>query len=131
MPVEEPIDATLKLRDAVKKLACHEPFTSWLAPIFEGKNMIDLSDAKHYLGVDLVDDDALITSLIAAATAASADYLGLPLDQMTTTVPSPIKAATLLLVNDLYENRTSQGDRQLYQNSTYERLLNPYRVITA
>ena len=93
--------------------------------------MIDLNDAKHYLGVDLEDDDALITSLIAAATAASADYLGLPLDQMTTTVPSPIKAATLLLVNDLYENRTSQGDRQLYQNATYERLLNPYRVITA
>lgn len=93
--------------------------------------MIDLNDAKHYLGVDLADDDALITSLITAATAASADYLGLPLDQMTTTVPSPIKAATLLLISDLFENRSAQNDRALYANSTYERLLNPYRVITA
>lgn len=35
------------------------------------------------------------------------------------------------MIGDLYENRKAQSDRQLYRNTTYERLLNPYRVMTA
>lgn len=90
--------------------------------------MLDLTETKLYLRVDHAEEDALILSLIAAATAAAADYLNMPLDQMTTTVPSPIKSAAMLMVNDLYENREAQTDRQLYRNTTYERLLNPYRA---
>ena len=90
--------------------------------------MLTLDETKLHLRVDLEDDDTLIAALMDAATAATADYLGLPVDQMTSTVPSPIKAATLLLITDLYENRSAQTDRALYANSTYDRLLSTYRV---
>lgn len=33
--------------------------------------------------------------------------------------PAPIKAAVLLAVGDLYENREGQADRQLFSNPTY------------
>lgn len=91
--------------------------------------MLTLQQTKDHLRVDHDDEDIAITAMIDAATAAAADYLNMPLDQMTATVPSPIKAAALLMVADLYENREGQSDRQLYRNTTYERLLNPYRAM--
>lgn len=93
--------------------------------------MLTLAETKQHIRVDHDDENALIEAIMSAATAATADYLGLPLDQMTSTVPSPIKAATLLLIADLYENRSSQTDRALYANSTYDRLLSTYLVMTA
>ena len=39
------------------------------------------------------------------------------------------RAAILLRVGDLYENREAQTDRPLHGNQTFERLLNPYRVM--
>jgi uncharacterized phage protein (predicted DNA packaging) len=90
--------------------------------------MLTIEETKLHLRVDHDHEDTLITALMSAATAATADYLGLPLDQMTSTVPSPIKAATLLLIGDLFENRTAQVEKVLYRNDTYERLLSTYRV---
>ena len=90
--------------------------------------MLDFAETKTYLRVDHYDDDALIQMLMDTATAAAADYLNMPLEQMTTTVPSPIKSAAMLMVNDLYANREAQGDRQFYKNPTFENLLNPYRA---
>ena len=90
--------------------------------------MLDFAETKTYLRVDHYDDDALIQMLMDTATAAAADYLNMPLEQMTTTVPSPIKSAALLLVGDLYANREAQSDRQFYKNPTFENLLNPYRA---
>ncbi|MBS0506843.1 MAG: phage gp6-like head-tail connector protein [Proteobacteria bacterium] len=90
--------------------------------------MLDFADTKTYLRVDHYDDDALIQMLMDTATAAAADYLNMPLEQMTTTVPSPIKSAALLLVGNLYENRESMSDRPYSKNPTFEALLNPYRV---
>ena len=90
--------------------------------------MLTLAETKLHLRVDHDDEDALIASLIDTATAAAADYLNMPLDQMTATVPSPIKSAAMLMVNDLYLNREAQGDRKLYGNDTYRNLLNPYRA---
>lgn len=43
--------------------------------------------------------------------------------------PAPVDAAILLMVGDLYENREGQSDKALHRNQTYERLLNPYRVM--
>lgn len=43
-------------------------------------------------------------------------------------VPESIRAAMLLLVGDLYENREGQSDRPFHTNKTVERLLWPYRV---
>ncbi len=90
--------------------------------------MLTLPETKLHLRVDHYDDDALIQMLMDTATAAAADYLNMPLEQMTTTVPSPIKSAALLLVGNLYENRESMSDRPYSKNPTFEALLNPYRV---
>ena len=93
--------------------------------------MLTLIETKLHLRVDQTNEDALIQSMMDAATAATADYLNMPLEQMTTTVPSPIKAAALLMVAGLYEVREDQSERPLYRNTTYERLLNPYRAMAA
>ena len=93
--------------------------------------MLTLIQTKLHLRVDQADEDALIQSMMDAATAATADYLNMPLNQMTATVPSPIKAAALLMVAGLYEVREDQSERQMYRNTTYERLLNPYRAMAA
>ena len=90
--------------------------------------MLDFAETKLYLRCDHDEEDGLIQMLMTTATAAVADYLNMPLDQMTATVPSPIKSAAMLMVNDLYLNREAQGDRKLYGNDTYRNLLNPYRA---
>lgn len=92
--------------------------------------MLTLEETKAHLRVDHDHEDALIYGLMAASTTATADYLNMDEAQLTTTVPSPIKAAALLMVAGLYENREDQTDRQLYRNDTYYRLLAPYRAMT-
>lgn len=92
--------------------------------------MLTLEETKAHLRVDHEHEDALIYGLMATATSATAEYLNLSVDQLTTTVISPIKSAALLLVAGLYENREDQTDRQLYRNDTYYRLLAPYRVMS-
>ena len=91
--------------------------------------MLTLLETKLHLRVDQADEDSLIQGMMDAATAATADYLNMPVAMMTSTVPSPIKAAALLMVAGLYLNREDQSDRQLYRNDTYHRLLNPYRAM--
>ena len=90
--------------------------------------MLTLAETKLHLRVDHDDEDALITALMATATAACADYLNMPAADLVVAVPAPVKSAALLLVGDLYANREAQGDRQFYKNPTFENLLNPYRV---
>ena len=90
--------------------------------------MLTLAETKLHLRVDHSDEDALITALMATATAACADYLNMPAADLVVAVPAPVKSAALLLVGTLYEQRESQGDRQFYKNPTFENLLNPYRV---
>lgn len=63
-------------------------------------------------------------SILGAVTNA-APWLSPTADRLAATMPAPVKAAILLQVGDLYENRERQGGDQ---NRTYERLLNPYRV---
>lgn len=90
--------------------------------------MLTLAETKLHLRVDTTDEDALITALMATATAACADYLNMPAADLVVAVPAPVKSAALLLVGDLYANREAQGDRQFYKNPTFENLLNPYRA---
>ena len=92
--------------------------------------MLTLAETKLHIRVDHEDEDTLITGLIAAATTATGDYIGRT-TALDDTSPAPIKAAAMLLVGDLYANREAQVERPLHGNATYERLLNPYRVMTA
>jgi uncharacterized phage protein (predicted DNA packaging) len=91
--------------------------------------MLTLIETKNHLRVSHDDEDVLIQAMMSAATYASADYLNMDVAQLTPTVPSPIKAATLLMVGDLYANRESQSDRPFNRNPTYQSLLSPYRVV--
>lgn len=91
--------------------------------------MVTLDDAKMYLRVIHAEEDAAIQDMIDAATEAAADYLNLTTAELRTAMPAPVKAAILLQVADLYENRERQGNEAYYQNRTYERLLNPYRLM--
>lgn len=88
-----------------------------------------LDEVKNYLRITDDAEDGLIESLLGAATDAAADYLNLTTDELAAAMPAPVKAAILLQVGDLYENRERQGGEAYYQNRTYERLLNPYRVL--
>ena len=90
--------------------------------------MITLEQAKAHLRITHDDDDIAIQAMIDAAEAAALDYLNLDAFD-SNGAPSPVQAAILLQVGDLYENRERQADRQLYASLTYERLLNPYRVM--
>ena len=92
--------------------------------------MLTLIETKAHLRVEGTDEDAVIQAMIDAATAATGDYLNFT-TALDITAAAPIKSATLLMVADLYENRERQSEQQLYTNRTYERLLNPYRVMEA
>ena len=43
-------------------------------------------------------------------------------------VPQPIKQGILMLIGDMYENRTGQTNNQLFMNKTAEYLLSPYEM---
>jgi len=93
--------------------------------------MMTLDDVKLHLRVDHDDEDDTISLYLDAAIGAVAEYLNADYDDLVTDpdTPSPIKAAVLLAVGDLYANREAVVERQLFSNPTYERLLNPYRVV--
>lgn len=90
--------------------------------------LLTLAEAKLHCRIDHDDEDTLLTALIATATAATGDYLNAT-TALDDTAAAPIKSAALLMVADLYENREAQTERPLYRNSTFERLLNPYRTV--
>jgi hypothetical protein len=91
--------------------------------------MVTLEQAKLHVRVDMPDEDAAIQGMIDEATDAAADYLGLTAGELTAAMPAPVPAAILLQVGDRYLNRERQSNEAYYQNRTYERLLNPYRVM--
>ncbi len=87
--------------------------------------MITLDQAKLHLRVDGTDEDLAIQAMLDASTAAARDFLNFPTGDLS----QPVEAAILLQVGDLYANRERQGEKPYFANATYERLLNPYRVM--
>lgn len=92
--------------------------------------MITLQDAKLHLRVDHDDEDDLIDWMLEAAIEGAEQYLNVEISTLADPeLPAPIRAAVLLVVGDLYQNRERLTDRQLFANNTFELLLNPYRVM--
>lgn len=86
--------------------------------------LISLSEAKEHLKVDQSDEDTLIQIYIDAAV----DYIGNFLNNDGFPYKPAIKAAALLVVGDLYENRKGGADKDIKANPAVMNLLYPYRL---
>ncbi|MDW9829355.1 phage gp6-like head-tail connector protein [Sinorhizobium meliloti] len=92
--------------------------------------MITLADAKQQLNLtdDDADDDALITRLIAAA---SAHLSALGVDMTADPLPADVTHAALMLMAHFYEHREAMTDAPLARVSIgVDRLIAPYRDIS-
>lgn len=87
-------------------------------------SIVTRSEAKLHLRVDQTVDDSLIDLYIKAAE----EYIGRFLNTANFQNSSSIKAAALLIVGDLYENREGAGEKVIVENPAVMRLLYPYRV---
>ncbi|HCF5180764.1 TPA: head-tail connector protein [Pseudomonas aeruginosa] len=87
---------------------------------------VTLDDVKIHLRLDHDDEDSYLIGLVKAAEGHVSVFLG---DDLPDPIPSPVKAAVLLLVGDLYENRERMTDRDLSEVPTYAMLLAPYRSL--
>lgn len=85
--------------------------------------IVSLSEAKSHLKVDQSDEDTLIQLYIDAAV----DYIGGYLNNPSFAYNSSIKAACLLIVGDLYENREAGSDVEIKRNPSVDSLLFAYR----
>jgi uncharacterized phage protein (predicted DNA packaging) len=92
--------------------------------------MLTLIETKLHLRVSHNDEDELIQDMMLAARYASADYMNVEFESLNDESPNPIKAATLLMIGNLYEFRESQSDRPFNRNPTYRLLLDPYRAVS-
>lgn len=82
------------------------------------------TEAKMHLKVDNTDEDDLIDIFIEAAE----DFIEVYLDRETVPDKAAIKAAALLIIGDLYENRGAQIVGTITsENPAVMRLLQPYR----
>lgn len=108
-----------------------------LDPLQLGDQMlVSLDDAKQHLRLelDVLDDEADIKLKLDAAEQEVAEYIGRPVpwtdaDGVEVPAPAPIKAAILMVLADLYENRAEGITGATHTiNPTARRLLQRYRV---
>jgi len=90
--------------------------------------IITLTEAKLHLKASTSatspdPDNDLINIYIDAAE----DYIKAYLDRQIVPTKSAIKAAALLIVGDLYENREGASVDEIKENPAVHRLLFPYR----
>lgn len=94
--------------------------------------IVTREEAKLHLKVDQDVEDTLIDLYVAAAEEYIEKYINrvIPNKNLPTpAVPSAIKAACLLLVGDMYQNREAQIVGTIVaDNPAVVRLLYPYRV---
>lgn len=90
--------------------------------------IITLAEAKLHLrastSVTSPDPD---NDLINIYIGAAENYILQYLDRQTIPQRDAIKAAALLIVADLYENRLGAGEDEIKENPAVKRLLFPYR----
>lgn len=99
---------------------------------------IDLAKVKHYMRVLHDRDDALIQSLIKAGLQDVQNWIDRKFTEVDSdgeyvlidedgNLPAPLEAAVQMVVDDLYRNRATQSESNLFKNITFERLIAPYR----
>ncbi|MDG5498965.1 head-tail connector protein [Marinobacter sp. BGYM27] len=99
-------------------------------------SVMTLEQIKHHLRLELDDEsqDAHLENLSEAAEDYAAQYIGQSIpwkdsEGEDVPVPASIKAALLLVIGDLYENREAQIVGTIRaDNPAVERLLHFYRV---
>ncbi|MBV2207428.1 MAG: head-tail connector protein [Pseudomonas sp.] len=101
-----------------------------------GTAMITLEDVKSHLRLDLEADSELdpqLEAMLAAAMDHASQYLNRPVPwddaEGKPVFPDSVRAAVLLIVGDLHENREGVvAGVSLARNPTVDRLLHFYRV---
>ena len=93
---------------------------------------VTLEEAKKQCNVDHDDDDTLLQRLVLDGTAIVADYLKISEDLYDVLgspsgVPYVIRAATLLVIGALYENREGNADGPQPLSQAVKDLLHRYR----
>lgn len=94
-------------------------------------NILTLTEIKSHLRIDQNAEDALLQIYLDAAEDYIEKFLNQPIigkaDSPIST-PSAIKAAALLIIGDMYENREGAGEKEIKENPAVSRLLHPYRI---
>lgn len=93
--------------------------------------VVTLSEAKLHLRVTGTSEDSLISLLIQAATDRVENFINQQIPgayDSPVSTPASIKAAVLLMVGDMFENREAGGEKTYNINPTVKALLYPYRV---
>lgn len=85
--------------------------------------IITLSEAKEHLRVDHSIEDTLIQLYIDTAEEYIENYLNAP----SLPYNNSLRAAALLTVSDLYENRQGAGEKDVKENPAVMRLMQPFR----
>lgn len=91
---------------------------------------VTLTEVKLHLRITEDDEDALLTIFMGAADDYMRKFLNRSIpgeNDSPTIIPSAIKAAALLFIGDLYENREGSSEKVLVANPAVDRLLYPYR----
>lgn len=89
---------------------------------------VTVSEAKlHCRATTAVDSPDPEDDLFEIYVQAADDYIIAYLDRPSIPNKSAVKAAALLIVADLYENRLGAGDFDIKENPAVKRLLQPYR----
>lgn len=88
--------------------------------------LITLPEIKEHLRIFGAEEDTLLSTYAEAAGEYVCSFTGKDWPAEVD-VPTSIKAAMLLIIGDLYENREAQMPTALHANKAVERLLWPYR----
>lgn len=86
-------------------------------------DVIPLSLLKQHIEYDGDDRDEQITFYAQSALDYCLKWCDEPAWKAPEDIPHPVKSATLLVLGDMFEHRTSQSEIQLYENKAAERLL--------
>jgi hypothetical protein len=94
-------------------------------------NVVTLAQARLHLRVTQTDEDSLIQLYIEASEQQIRNWLNRRIpgeDLATPNIPSAVKAAALLIITGLYENRSDVLTGTVEKNIAVMNLLFPYRV---